>query len=64
MRCPGPPIVYVHSDCGEPITQQTIGAGCGQVQDLAQVTVRTEPGMPPDIAARMSRNSKGMAQTD
>jgi DNA-binding HxlR family transcriptional regulator len=49
----GPPILYVHSVCGEPITQQTTCATCGQVHNLAQVTVRPGPGMPPDIAARM-----------
>jgi DNA-binding HxlR family transcriptional regulator len=49
----GPPILYVHSVCGDPITVQTTCAGCGQVHDPAEVHVRPGPGMPADIAARM-----------
>ena len=49
----GPPILYVHSVCGDPITTQTICVGCGQVHDLAEVGVRPGPGMPADLAARM-----------
>ena len=48
----GPPILYVHSVCGGPITAQTICANCGQVHDPAEVGVRPGPGMPADIAAR------------
>jgi len=50
----GPPILYVHSVCGNPITTQAICASCGQVHDPAEVGVRPGPGMPADIAARMS----------
>jgi DNA-binding HxlR family transcriptional regulator len=49
----GPPILYVHSVCGGPITTQTICANCGQVHDPAEVGVRPGPRMPADIAARM-----------
>jgi DNA-binding HxlR family transcriptional regulator len=49
----GPPILYIHSECGSPITQQTNCATCGKVHDLAEVRVRPGPGMPPDMAARM-----------
>jgi len=49
----GPPILYVHSVCGDPITVQTTCASCGQVHDPAEVDVRPGPGMPADIAARM-----------
>ncbi|MGA3146986.1 MAG: helix-turn-helix domain-containing protein [Acidimicrobiales bacterium] len=49
----GPPILYVHSVCGDPITVQTTCASCGQVHDPAEVHVRPGPGMPADIAARM-----------
>src|ERR1700690_2127725 len=49
----GPPILYVHSVCGDPITTQTICVSCGQVHDPAEVGVRPGPGMPADIAARM-----------
>jgi DNA-binding HxlR family transcriptional regulator len=49
----GPPILYAHSVCGDPITVQTTCATCGQVHDPAEVHVRPGPGMPADIAARM-----------
>ena len=49
----GPPILYVHSVCGGPITQQTTCANCGQVHDLTELRVRPGPGMPADIASRM-----------
>jgi len=49
----GAPILYVHSVCGGPITQQTTCANCGQVHDLTEVQVRPGPGLPADIAARM-----------
>jgi DNA-binding HxlR family transcriptional regulator len=49
----GPPILYVHSVCGGPISLQTTCANCDQVHDPAEVGVRPGPGMPADIAARM-----------
>ena len=49
----GRPILYVHSVCGGPVTQQTTCADCGRVHDPADVEVRPGPGMPADIAARM-----------
>jgi DNA-binding HxlR family transcriptional regulator len=49
----GPPILYVHSVCGGPITLQIHCANCGQVHDPAELGVRPGPGMPADIAARM-----------
>ena len=49
----GPPILYVHTVCDGPITQQTTCANCGRVHDPAEVGVRPGPGMPADIAARM-----------
>jgi DNA-binding HxlR family transcriptional regulator len=49
----GPPILYVHTVCDNPITQQTICSKCGRVHDPAEVNVRPGPGMPADIAARM-----------
>ena len=57
----GPPILYVHSVCGGPVTQQTVCAGCGRVHDPAEVSVRPGPGMPADIAARMGGNPTGAA---
>ena len=50
----GPPILYTHSVCGGPITQQTVCADCGRVHDPAEVRVRPGPGMPADIADRMA----------
>jgi DNA-binding HxlR family transcriptional regulator len=49
----GPPVLYVHSVCGAPITQQTACASCGQVHDPGEVQARPGPGMPAEIAARM-----------
>jgi DNA-binding HxlR family transcriptional regulator len=46
----GPPILYVHSTCGGPITLQTSCANCGQVHDSAELRVRPGPGMPADMA--------------
>lgn len=50
----GPPILFTHSVCDGPITQQTTCANCGQVSNPAQVQVRPGPGMPADIAANMT----------
>ncbi len=49
----GPPILYVHSTCGGPITLQTSCANCGQVHDPAEVRVRPGPGMPAHMAERV-----------
>src|ERR1019366_8324073 len=48
----GPPVLYVHSVCGDPISQQTTCASCGHVHDLTEIHVRPGPGLPADIAAR------------
>jgi DNA-binding HxlR family transcriptional regulator len=53
----GPPILYVHSVCGGPITLQTACDNCGQVHDPAELQVRPGPGMPADIAARMGERA-------
>ena len=50
----GPPVRYIHTGCGDGISQQTICATCGQVHDPAEVQVRPGPGMPADAAARMA----------
>jgi DNA-binding HxlR family transcriptional regulator len=49
----GPPVLYIHSDCGGPITLQTNCAKCGQVHDPAELSVRPGPGMPADMAERI-----------
>ena len=42
----GPPILYVHSDCGGAITQQITCSKCGQVHNPAEIGVLPGPGMP------------------
>ncbi|MFI6595315.1 winged helix-turn-helix transcriptional regulator [Nonomuraea sp. NPDC050536] len=42
-----PPILYTHSVCGAGITQQTVCAHCGRVDDPAEIQADTGPGMPP-----------------
>jgi DNA-binding HxlR family transcriptional regulator len=49
----GPPILYSHSVCGGPITEQTTCANCGRVYDPAELHARPGPGMPAGAAARM-----------
>ena len=49
----GPPILYVHSACGAPITMRKNCAKCGQVHDPAELRVRPGPGMPADMAERV-----------
>ena len=49
----GPPVLYIHSVCGDRISEQTICATCGLVHDPAEVEARPGPGMPADRAARM-----------
>jgi DNA-binding HxlR family transcriptional regulator len=49
----GPPILYSHSVCGGPITEQTTCANCGKVYDPAELRARPGPGMPAGAAARM-----------
>lgn len=43
-----PPILYTHSVCGAGITQQTVCAHCGRVEDPAEIQATIGPGMPPD----------------
>ncbi|MEV6280176.1 helix-turn-helix domain-containing protein [Nocardia sp. NPDC051832] len=42
-----PPILYTHSVCGAGITQQTMCAQCGQVDEPAEIQPIIGPGMPP-----------------
>jgi DNA-binding HxlR family transcriptional regulator len=49
----GPPVIYYHSGCGSPITQQINCADCGEVHDPAEVRLRPGPGMPAEVAARL-----------
>jgi DNA-binding HxlR family transcriptional regulator len=43
-----PPILYTHSACGTAITQQTMCAHCGRVDDPAEIQATIGPGMPPE----------------
>ena len=43
-----PPILYTHSACGSGVTQQTVCARCGRVDDPAEIQAEIGPGMPPD----------------
>ncbi|WP_214324900.1 winged helix-turn-helix transcriptional regulator [Nonomuraea sediminis] len=43
-----PPILYTHSVCGAGITQQTVCADCGRVDDPAEIQAVIGPGMPAD----------------
>jgi DNA-binding HxlR family transcriptional regulator len=47
-----PPILYTHSICGAGITQQTVCANCGQVNDPAEIQAEIGPGMPPERVPR------------
>ncbi|ACU69271.1 transcriptional regulator, HxlR family [Catenulispora acidiphila DSM 44928] len=43
-----PPILYVHSVCGTGVTQKTVCAHCGVVEDPAEIRAEIGPGMPAD----------------
>ena len=55
----GPPILYIHSTCGGPITLQTSCANCGLVRDPSEIGVRPGPGMPADMAERVVGRMSG-----
>jgi DNA-binding HxlR family transcriptional regulator len=41
-----PPILYTHATCGGGVTQQTVCAHCGRVDDPAEIRAVIGPGMP------------------
>jgi len=47
-----PPILYTHSVCGSGVTQQTVCAHCGPVDDPAEIRAEIGPGMPPERIPR------------
>jgi DNA-binding HxlR family transcriptional regulator len=49
-----PPILYTHAQCGAGITQRTVCARCGRVDDPTEIHATIGPGMPPD---RIPRNA-------
>jgi DNA-binding HxlR family transcriptional regulator len=46
MAPDGPPVLYVHTVCGGDISQHTVCATCGEVENPAEVQVLPGPGMP------------------
>ena len=44
MAPDGPPIIYSHTVCGGDISQHTVCATCGEVDDPAEVLARPGPG--------------------
>ncbi|GAA4871488.1 winged helix-turn-helix transcriptional regulator [Actinomycetospora straminea] len=50
----GPPILYTHATCGNAVEQHLVCASCGDVHDAREVVARPGPGMPAEIAARMT----------
>ncbi|MGH8989835.1 MAG: winged helix-turn-helix transcriptional regulator [Acidimicrobiales bacterium] len=57
----GPPILYEHSACGEPVRQDIACAHCGIV-DASELAVRAGPGMPAEYLAnrRPRRAQRGI----
>jgi HxlR-like helix-turn-helix len=47
-----PPILYTHSACGAGITQQTVCAHCGPVDDPAEIQATIGPRFPPERLPR------------
>ncbi|MES9539510.1 winged helix-turn-helix transcriptional regulator [Actinomadura sp. NPDC000600] len=45
-----PPILYTHSVCGAGVTQRTVCAHCGRVDDPAEIKAVIGPGMPAERA--------------
>ncbi|MYS86700.1 winged helix-turn-helix transcriptional regulator [Embleya scabrispora] len=43
-----PPILYVHSVCGAGVTQETVCAHCGRIDDPTEIHAEVGPGMPLD----------------
>jgi DNA-binding HxlR family transcriptional regulator len=41
-----PPILYTHSECGAHVSQQTVCAHCGRVDEPAEIAAVIGPGMP------------------
>jgi DNA-binding HxlR family transcriptional regulator len=49
-----PPILYRHAVCGAEIVQQTVCAQCGRVDDAGEIEAAHGPGMPPELARRVT----------
>jgi DNA-binding HxlR family transcriptional regulator len=55
----GPPIEYRHTECGEAVTSGLSCAGCGLVDDPAEVRAQPGPGMPADVLAHKRSLRRG-----
>jgi DNA-binding HxlR family transcriptional regulator len=53
MAPEGPPVLYAHTVCGGAISQHTVCATCGDVDNPAEVEARRGPGMPAGRATRL-----------
>jgi DNA-binding HxlR family transcriptional regulator len=42
-----PPILYTHTSCGAAISEHTVCAHCGRVDDPVEIQAVVGPGMPP-----------------
>ncbi|MGY2067122.1 winged helix-turn-helix transcriptional regulator [Blastococcus sp. SYSU DS0619] len=51
----GPPVRYRHAPCGSEVHQEVVCAGCGRVDDPAEVQALPGPGMPADRRQRMEQ---------
>jgi DNA-binding HxlR family transcriptional regulator len=49
-----PPILYTHAVCGTGVTQQTVCAHCGRVDDPAEIQSTIGPGMPAERLPRQA----------
>ncbi|MEU4702652.1 winged helix-turn-helix transcriptional regulator [Nonomuraea dietziae] len=49
-----PPIIYTHAVCGTGVTQQTVCAHCGRVDDPAEIQSTIGPGMPSERLPRQA----------
>ena len=47
-----PPILYTHTVCGAGISQQTVCARCGRVDDPAEVRALPGPGKPAQVTKK------------
>ena len=50
----GPPVLYTHAGCGGRVAQQLVCETCGEVHDPRELRALPGPGMPAEIAARMT----------
>jgi DNA-binding HxlR family transcriptional regulator len=52
----GPPVHYTHTGCGGDVAPRLVCETCGVLHDAGEVHARPGPGMPAEIAARMTQS--------